>query len=75
MRILDSHLWFREHEGESWVACGDYPSIADIACFPYVMLSEDAGLSREECPSIRRWLDRFKRIEGFRVMSGVFPAR
>ncbi|MCB1970156.1 MAG: glutathione S-transferase family protein [Geminicoccaceae bacterium] len=75
LRILDQHLWFMERQEQDWVVAGDRPSIADIACFPYVALSEDAGLPREECPAVRRWIDRFKRIEGFRVMSGVFPAR
>ena len=67
--LLEARLARRD-----WLALG-HPTIADIACFPYVALSEDAGLPREECPAVRRWIDRFKRIEGFRVMSGVFPAR
>ena len=75
LRILDAHLWFQEREAHGWLASGESPSIADIACFPYVMLSEDADLPREEYPSVRRWLDRFKRIDGFRVMSGIFPTR
>ncbi len=45
---------------------------------PYVMLSEEGGISRQDYPAIRRWCDRVKRIRGFTVMSGVFlagPAR
>jgi glutathione S-transferase len=38
-------------------------------------LSEDADLPRDDYPALRRWHDRFKRLPGFRVMSGVFPAR
>ena len=51
-----------------------HPTIADIACFPYIMLSEEGGISRQDYPAIRRWCDRVKRIKGFIVMSGVFPA-
>ena len=51
---------------------GDHPTIADIACFPYVMLSEEGGISRWDYPAIRRWTDRVKRIPGFIVMSGIF---
>ena len=72
--ILDEHLWFAEQEGSDWIAGGARPSIADIACFPYVILSEEGGVSRMPYPAIRRWCDRFKRIPGFVVMSGVFPA-
>jgi len=31
-------------------------------------------VSRQDYPAIRRWLDRVRRIPGFVVMSGVFPA-
>jgi len=73
-RILDEHLFFAEEAGQDWLCPGDHPTIADIACFPYIMLSEEGGVSRMDYPAIRRWADRFKRIPGFTVMSGVFPA-
>jgi len=73
-RILDEHLWFAERQGGDWICPGEHPTIADIACFPYVILSEEGGISRQDYPAIRRWTDRVKRIQGFRVMSGVFPA-
>jgi glutathione S-transferase len=38
------------------------------------MLSEEGGIPRLDYPAIRRWCDRVKHIEGFTVMSGVFPA-
>ncbi|WP_112323986.1 glutathione S-transferase family protein [Oceanibium sediminis] len=73
-RILDEHLFFAEEAGQDWICPGDHPTVADIACFPYVILSEEGGISRMTYPAIRRWCDRFKRIPGFIVMSGVFPA-
>lgn len=48
------------------------PTVADIACFPYVMLSDEAGISLIDYPAIRRWTDRIKRLPGFTVMSGIF---
>jgi glutathione S-transferase len=73
-RILDEHLWFGEQEGRDWICAAPNPTIADIACFPYIMLSEEGGIARQDYPAIRRWCDRVKRIKGFSVMSGVFPA-
>lgn len=73
-RILDEHLWFGEQEERDWLCRAPHPTIADIACFPYVALSEEGGISRQDYPAIRRWLDRVKRLPGFTVMSGVFPA-
>jgi glutathione S-transferase len=72
-RILDEHLWFVEQETQIWICTREHPSIADIACFPYVILSEEGGISRQDYPAIRRWTDRVKRIPGFTVMPGIFP--
>ncbi|TPK94469.1 glutathione S-transferase family protein [Mesorhizobium sp. B2-4-12] len=73
-RILDEHLWFSEQQGRNWICPAGHPTIADIACFPYIILSEEGGIPRQDYPAIRRWCDRVKRIKGFTVMSGVFPA-
>lgn len=72
-RILDEHLWFAEVAGAQWIVTNDHPTIADIACFPYVMLSEEGGIAREDYPAIRRWTDRVKGIKGFITMPGIFP--
>ncbi len=73
-RILDEHLWFAEQQQQPWLVPGEHPSIAELACFPYVILSEEGSISRQDYPAIRRWTDRVKRIPGFIVMPGVFPA-
>lgn len=73
-RILDEHLWFGEQEGRDWICSAAHPSIADIAVLPYVLLSEEGGISRQDYPAIRRWCDRVKRLRGFVVMSGIFAA-
>jgi glutathione S-transferase len=74
LRQLDEHLWFGEKAGRDWLVEGEHPTIADIAVFPDVTLSEEGGVSRQDYPAISRWLDRVRRIPGFVVMSGVFPA-
>ncbi len=71
--VLDEHLWFREREGLDWVCSATHPTVADIALFPDVILSEEGGISRLNYPALRRWTDRVKRIEGFEVMPGIFP--
>ncbi len=71
-RVLDEHLWFREHEGLDWVASGRHPTIADLALFGDVALSEEGGVSRQDYPALRRWTDRFGRVDGFVVMPGIF---
>ena len=68
--ILDDHIAEQEIKGFDWLA-GTSPTIADIACFPYVSLSEDGGISREEYPAIERWLRRVMDVPGFIDMPGV----
>jgi glutathione S-transferase len=71
-RVLDEHLWFAQHNGSGWLCSPAHPTIADLACFPYVMLSDEGGIPLIDYPAIRRWTDDVKRIPGFIVMSGIF---
>jgi len=74
LRVLDEHLWFAEQSGQNWLCPGGHPTIADLAAFPPIILSEEGGISRQEYPAVRRWCDRVKRLPGFTIMPGVFPA-
>jgi glutathione S-transferase len=73
LRRLDEHLWFNEQQGFAWICPFDHPTIADIACFPDVMLAEEGRILLHEYPAIRRWTDRVKGIAGFSLMPGIFP--
>jgi glutathione S-transferase len=69
-RILDDHLTRREIEGATWIV-GDYPTLADVACFPYTALSNDGGIGQEDYPALRNWLCQFKRLPKFKAMAGI----
>jgi len=71
-RILDNHLAERQMLGAQWLV-GDTPTIADIACFPYVALSAEGGISLNEFPAIRQWVWEFRSQKGFIGMSGIMP--
>ena len=68
--VLDDHLAEQELDGCDWVA-GSAASVADIACFPYVALSNDGGIPRDEYPAIERWLGRVMALPGFIDMPGI----
>ena len=72
-RVLDEHVWFREQEGLDWVAPAAAPTVADIALFPDVVLSEEGGVSRDDYPALRRWAERVQRLPGFIDMPGTLP--
>ncbi|VVE64636.1 glutathione S-transferase [Pandoraea captiosa] len=74
LRVMDEHLWLQEQRGYGYLCAAIRPTIADLACFPYIALSDEGGVSLEDYPAVRRWTDRIKRVPGFTVMSGVFPA-
>ena len=73
LRVLDEHLWFRERQEADWLCTNDHPTIADIACFPYVALSEEGGISQLPYPAVQRWLERFQRLDRFEPIAGMMP--
>lgn len=68
LRILDAHLAKRE-----WLACGR-PTIADIACFPYVGLCREGRLPLDGFPNVLAWLNRIVALDGYVSMPGL-PAQ
>lgn len=59
-------------QGRDWLV-GDRPTLADIACFPYVALSPEGGLSLDNYPNIQAWIARIKALPGFIGMPGIDP--
>ncbi len=69
-RELERHLTAQAFDGNAFLVA-DQPTIADIACFPYVALSPDGGIAHDDYPAIRGWLDAVKRLPGFIEMPGI----
>jgi glutathione S-transferase len=63
--VMNGHLAARE-----WLACGRL-TIADVACFPYVALAPEGGVSLDPYPNVGRWLTRIKSLPGFVGMPGI----
>jgi glutathione S-transferase len=53
----------------SWLV-GTRPTIADIACFPYVALAEEGHVSVTHYPGIERWLSAIESLDNFVPMIG-----
>jgi glutathione S-transferase len=70
LRRLEAHLAERCFDGGAFLV-GDHPTIADIACFPYVALSPDAGIEHDIYPAVRNWLYAVRSLPGFVVMPGI----
>ncbi|NJM73550.1 MAG: glutathione S-transferase family protein [Scytonema sp. RU_4_4] len=65
LQILDNHL-----SECSWLECNS-PTIADVACFPYVALAPDGKIFLETYPHVMAWIERIKQLPGYVGMPGL----
>jgi glutathione S-transferase len=49
----------------------DRPTIADIACFPYIALAADGKIDLTDYPHVIAWIDRVKQLSGYVGMPGL----
>ena len=70
LRELEAGLVEQRIRGQRFLAL-DRPTVADIACFPYVALAPDGGVSLDPYPAIRLWSRAIRAIDGFIEMPGI----
>ena len=70
LRVLELGLVEASLHGRDWLAAAR-PTIADVACFPYVALAGDGGVSLHPYPAIRHWLRRVRALPRFIEMPGI----
>jgi len=51
-------------KSNQWLALGR-PTIADIACYPYVALAHEGGFKLEDYPGVAAWVKRFESLPGW----------
>lgn len=56
---------------QAWLMPGEHPSIADLACFPYIALAGEGGFSIEPWPHVVAWCQRVRGLPGFVGMKGI----
>lgn len=56
LKTLDDHLSTKQ-----WLEF-DRPTIADIACFPYIAMAHEGKISLEDYRHVSAWLNRFKQL-------------
>jgi glutathione S-transferase len=64
LSLMDAHL-----TKSQWLAL-DRPTVADIACMPYVAISHEGGVPLTPYPAVRAWVGRVKALPGFIPMPG-----
>lgn len=63
--LIDKRL-----ERHRWLA-GERPTIADIACYPYVALLPEGGVPLDPYPPVRAWMERIEQLPGYVAMPGL----
>jgi glutathione S-transferase len=69
-RVMDDHMTLRQIDGLEWFAA-EHATIADVTLFPIFALSRDFGIDHDEFPALRRWIRRFRTLDGFKTMPGI----
>jgi glutathione S-transferase len=59
LQLLEGHLG-----NNDWLACGR-PTIADVACYPYVASAPEGGFNLGDYPAVTAWLRRCESIPGW----------
>lgn len=62
--IIDNHLAKR-----SWLEL-ERPTVADIACYPYVVLAPEGGIALDSYPALLAWSKRIRMLPGYVPMPG-----
>ncbi|WP_454672811.1 glutathione S-transferase family protein [Achromobacter pestifer] len=60
LRRMDKRL-----AGNRWLAGTDVPSVADIACYGYAALAEEAAIDIAAYPAIAAWRARIRQLPGY----------
>lgn len=67
LNLIEQHLSKSENQ---WLAL-NRPTIADIACFPYIALAPEGGVMLDKYPAINKWCNSIKKLPNFIEMPGI----
>jgi glutathione S-transferase len=59
LEVLEARL-----KSNEWLALGR-PTVADLACYPYVSVSPEGGFKLEDYPSVQAWMKRVEALPGW----------
>jgi glutathione S-transferase len=64
LKVMEAHLGDR-----LWLEV-DRPTIADIACFPYIALASEGKIALQAYPNVVAWIERVKQLPNYVNLPG-----
>lgn len=65
LKVINQHL-----EGCTWLEL-NRPTIADVACFPYIAMAHEGQIDIQAYPNVSAWVQRFKQLPHFVVVPDI----
>lgn len=65
LKVINQHL-----EGRTWLEL-NRPTIADVACFPYIAMAHEGQIDIQAYPNVSAWVQRFKQLPHFVVVPDI----
>jgi glutathione S-transferase len=66
LALFEDHLATRD-----WLEL-NRPTIADVACYPYISLAPEGGVTLDAYPAVRAWMSRIRQLPGYLPMPGQY---
>jgi len=60
-----------QHLGDRPYLATDKPTIADLACYSYLAVAPEGGISLQAYPAIQAWIARIQQLPGFFAMPAL----
>lgn len=65
LKVINQHL-----KGRTWLEL-NRPTIADVACFPYIAMAHEGQIDIQAYPNVSAWVQRFKQLPHFVVVPDI----
>lgn len=65
LRLMDGHL-----DGREWLALG-HATVADLACYPYLLLAAEGGVDTRPYAAVNAWMRRVESLPRFWPMPRI----
>lgn len=67
LRFMEGHIAQGDEAGRPYLAAA-HPTIADLACYPYLARAPEGRIPLDDYPAVRAWLARVEALPRFKPM-------